>query len=396
MEITSFFDNISTSEWIIIGLYLIFFIVQLFYYLYLYRKPYQHAANNSVVNDTTSNSDEELPGISIIISAKNEAENLRNNLPFILNQQYPNFEVVVVDNASTDSTSDVLESFCSNYPNLYTTFIPIGSHALNNKKLALTLGIKAAKHEIILFTEPDTKPLSSKWVYEYAKAFNKEKSVVLGCCQLKIEKGFFKKYILFDNLISGIKYTSMALAKKPYMGIGRNMAFRKKLFFDNKGFSSVLNMEDGEDNVFINRIATKENTALVSSPDSMVISNVIDSFSSWRSIKTTYLTTRKHYIGNTANILSFETFSRYAFYMLFVTLSVIAIKSSLTVIALFTILLFLIRYVIQLLIVNKNSKVYNAGNFYFSLPLLDLAIPIVNHLFLTREKKRSDILSERK
>lgn len=396
MDITYFIHNISTTEWVIIGLYLIFFITQLFYYLYFYRKPYQHAANNGALNNTTGNSDEGLLGVSIIITAKNEAENLRKNLPSILNQQYPNFEVIVVDNASTDSTSDVLESFRSNHPNLYTTFIPIGSHALNNKKLALTLGIKAAKHEILLFTEPDSKPLSNKWVNEYAKVFNKEKDIVLGCCQLEIEKGFFKKYILFDNLFSGIKYTSMALVNKPYMGIGRNMAFKKSLFFDNKGFSSLLNMEDGEDNVFINRIATKENTALVSSPDSMVVSNVINGFSNWRSIKTTYLTTRKHYTGNTSNILSLEVVSRYAFYILFATLCVTAVKSSATFIAFFAILLFLIRYLIQLTIVNKNSKVYNAGNFYFSLPLFDLVLPIVNRLFLRRENKRSDILSERK
>ena len=396
MGITYFLYNISTSEWVIIGLYLIFFIVQLFYYLYFYRKPYQHAANNDEVNNTRDNDDKELAGISIIISAKNEAKNLQKNLPSILSQDYPNFEVIVVDNASTDNTSDVLENFRSSYSNLYTTFIPIGSHALNNKKLALTLGIKAAKHEILLFTEPDSKPLSNKWVYEYAKVFNKEKDIVLGCCQLEIEKGFFKKYILFDNLFSGIKYTSMVLVNKTYMGIGRNMAFKKSLFFDNKGFSSLLNMEDGEDNVFINRIATKDNTALVSSPESMVVSNVIDGFSSWRSIKTTYLTTRKYYAGNTANILSFEVVSRYAFYMLFATLCVIAIKSSATVFALFAILLFLIRCLIQLIVVNKNSKVYNAGSFYFSLPLFDLLVPIVNHLFLKRETKRSDILSERK
>ena len=397
MEITYFLYNISTFEWVIIGLYLVFFIVQLFYYLYFYRKLYQHAANNDEVNTTTiDNDDKELPGISIIISAKNEAENLRKNLPFILNQQYPNFEIIVVDNASTDSTSDVLKSFRKNHPNLYTTFIPIGSHALNNKKLALTLGIKAAKHEILLFTEADTKPLSNKWVYEYAKAFNKDKDIVLGCCQLEIEKGFFKKYILFDNLFSGIKYTSMVLVNKTYMGIGRNMAFKKNLFFDNKGFSSLLNMEDGEDNVFINRIATKDNATLVSSPDSMVVSNVIDDFFSWRSIKTTYLTTRKHYAGSTAKILSFEVASRYSFYILFATLCVIAIKSSVTIFAFFALLLLLIRYLIQLIVVNKNSKVYNAGSFYFSLPLFDLLEPIVSHLFLRRETKRSDILSERK
>ena len=203
------------------------------------------------------------------------------------------------------------------------------------KKLALTLGIKAAKHDILLFTEPDTKPLSMKWIYEYAKTFDKGKDVVLGCCQIEINKSYFKNYMLYDNLFSGIKYSSMALAKKPYMGIGRNMAFRKDLFFEHKGFSSVLNIEDGEDNVFINRIATKENTAVIVSSDSMVVSNVVDSFSNWRSIKTKYLTTQKYYTNNATKVLTFEVFSRYAFYLLFAMLFVIGLLSSLNFLLLF-------------------------------------------------------------
>lgn len=393
MNTTSFVFNLSTIEWIITGLYFAFFIIQLVYYLYLFRKPYRHAANNNKENDTFSGNEKELPGISIIITAKNEAENLRKNLSAILEQDYHNFEVVVVNNSSTDSTNDVLDSFRARYPNLYVTFLPIRPDDKNDKKLALSLGMKAAKHDILLFIEPDTKPLSNKWVYEYAKTFDKEKDIVIGACQLEIEKTFFKKYILFDNLFSGIKYTSMALAKKPYMGIGRNMAFRKNLFFDNKGFSSVLNMEDGEDNIFINRIATKENTAVVLSQKSMVVSSVVDSISSWRNIKTRYLTTRRYYNGNRTKILSFEIFSRYVFYALFAALCTIGVSSSLYLILLFAILLFLIRYSIQLMVINKNSKVYNAGSFYFSIPLFDLAKPIANHLFLKRERKRSDILS---
>lgn len=387
MSMTSFLNRISIYEWALIGFYLIFFIVQILYYLYLFRKPYRHAANISTGNDVIDESEKELPGISIIITAKNEAENLRKNLPFILNQDYPSFQVIVVDNSSTDSTDDVLNRFRLNHPNLHITFIPIDSNIINDKKLAMTLGIKAAKHDILLFTEPDTKPLSEKWVYEYAITFNKGKDVVLGCCQIEINKSYFKKFILFDNLFSGIKYSSMALAKKPYMGIGRNMAFRKHLFFENKGFSSILNIEDGEDNVFINRIATKENTAIVASPDSMVVSNVVDSLSSWRSIKAKYLTTQKFYANNTTKLLAFEVFSRYSFYLLFAMVCVIGIHSSLNFLLFLGLLLFSIRYLIQLMVLNKNSRVYNAGKFRFSLPILDLLTPIANYLFLNRERK---------
>ena len=159
------FNEISTFEWALIGLYILFFMVQLFYYLYLFRKPYKYARSNNVLSDKVKEvSNKALPGISIIITAKNEAENLRANLPSILNQDYPNLQVVVVDNASTDSTNDVLSNFRSNHPNLYITYIPINSENVNHKKLALTIGIKAAIHDILLFIEPDTKPLSDQWV----------------------------------------------------------------------------------------------------------------------------------------------------------------------------------------------------------------------------------------
>ena len=124
MNITSFIDRISMLDWVLIGLYLVFFIVQLIYYLYLFRKPYKHAENNAIVNNTREESEKKLPGISIIITAKNEAANLRRNLPSILNQDYPNLQIIAVDNASTDSTAEVLDSFRSSHPNLYVTFIP--------------------------------------------------------------------------------------------------------------------------------------------------------------------------------------------------------------------------------------------------------------------------------
>ena len=387
MDITSFFYRISIYEWIIIGLYLTFFIVQLIYYLYLFRKPYQHLAN---IDKTDEDMDETNSiGISVIITAKNEAKNLKKNLTFILNQDYPNFQVVVVDNGSTDNTRDVLDNFKSKHANLYVTFIPIGSEKVNDKKLALTVGIKAAKHDILLFTEPDTKPLTKRWVYEYAKAFNTDKKVVLGSCQLEMDKTISNKFILFDNLFLGIKYLSLALIKRPYMGIGRNMAFRKNLFFENKGFSSILNIEDGEDNVFINKIATKENVAVLISAESRVVSNVVDSFSIWRNIKTRYLTTQKHISLNVTRILKFEVFSRFGFYLLFATLSIIGIVSSLHYLLFFAILLFLIRYFTQIIVINKNSKLYNAGSFYLSLPLFDFLAPIVDYIYLNHKPKKN-------
>lgn len=389
MDIASYFHKLSFVEWILVSTFLFFFVVQLFYYLYLFRKPYRYSTSNKNNEDGEKLIKLEYPGISIIITAKNEAENLEKNLPSILNQDYPNFQVVIVNNASTDNTDDVLNAFSNKYNNLYHTYIPKDSEVVNSKKLALTLGIKAAKHDILLFTEADSKPLSKKWVYEYAKEFANGSDVVLGCCQLKLKKGFSQKFIHFDNLFFGIKYLSMALSKKPYMGIGRNMAYRKELFFRNKGFSSTLNIEYGEDNLFINKIATERNTSVLLSPQSMVVSNVVNRFSTWRTIKAKYLITQKYLSGCKTQLLGFEVFSRYGFYFSFALLTIIGVSRMSSVLLIMGTTLFLMRYLIQAFVINNNSELYNAGKFYLSLPIFDLITPIVNNQFLNYEKQRN-------
>lgn len=389
MNIASFFYNLSAAEWIIIGIYLLFFTIQILYYLLLFRKPYKHIATNPEKEDGEVMPTADFPGISVILTAKNEAENLKNNLPHILNQDYPKFQVVVVNNGSTDDTSDVLSKFSQSYKNLYHTYIPEESKVTNGKKLALTLGIKAATYDYLVFTEADTKPLSSSWVYQYAKEFRNGKEVVLGACQLKLKRSFAKKLIQFDNLFFGIEHLSMALANKPYMGIGRNMGYKKELFFENKGFSSILNIEYGEDNLFINKVATKENTAVILSPDSMIVSNVVEQLSIWRTIKSKYLITRKFLKGNKSRWMDIELFSRIGFYLFFLILLGVGIFQTSYLLIGFSLLLFLIRYIIQVIILNKNSKIFAAGKFYLSLPIYDLVAPIMNYQFLRYEKERN-------
>lgn len=390
MNIFSNIHSFTTYEWVLVGLYLLFFTIQLVYYLYLYRKPYRYLSKNK--NDESKKINKnQYPGISIIITAKNEAQNLQKNLPLILEQDYPNFQVIVVNSGSTDSSEDVLNNLLNTYNDkLYVTYLPVESEVINDKKLALTIGIKAAKHDILLFTEADTKPLSKKWVNEYSKEFVKGKDVVLGGCKLKINKGFFKRFVLFDNLLFGVEYLSMALIKRPFTGVERNMAYRKNLFFENKGFSSILNIEYGEDHLFINKIANSDNTSVLISPESMVESDVVDRLSTWRTIKGKYLITKKHLVGYKDKALSFEIVSRYGFYLLFILMCVSGILfSSNPLIAIATIL-FLIRYLIQLIVVNKNSKIYNSDKYFLSLPILDLFTPIINYHFLSYEMKRNE------
>lgn len=371
--------DLNIYDWIMGGALLFFFLIQLFFYLLLYRKPYRYEKKREVV----AIADENLPSVSVIIASKNESDNLEVNLPAILSQDYPNFEVIVVNCGSTDETDMVLKGLEQNHNNLYQTYIPENAETKNEKKLALTVGIKAAKNDILLFTEANCKPCSDQWIREFASAFQGGKEIVLGFCKLDFEKKFaFRRFTAFDNLILGIKYLSMAIIHKPFMGIGRNMAYRKELFFREKGFSSILNIEDGEDDLFINRSANGMNTTVAISPESMTTTNIVDRFSTWKALKSKYLYTKQYYKGAQSFIFGCETFSKYGFYLSVAgAILLFAFNYTAYLIPAFAALLFLIRYIFQLIIINKNSHLFGVGKFHVNLFFFDLILPLVNFRF---------------
>ena len=382
---SSLFD-FSQIELIIAGALLFFFIIQLFFYLALYKKPYSY----ELKREKSEIENENYPSVSVIIASKNESEDLEKNLPFVLNQDYPNFEVIVVNSGSTDETDMILKSFDQQHSHLYHTFIPADAEDVNTKKLALTLGIKAAKNDILLFTEAYCKPISNQWIKEFAKEFAKGHEIVLGYCKLHIDKKVaMRGFILYDNLIHCLKYLSMAISRKPFMGIGRNLAYKKELFFKEKGFSSILKIEGGEDDLFINKIANKKNTGVVISPESMIETDVVSRFSVWRSFKSKYLYTKQFYKGFASRVFFWETLSKYLFYLFLVAAITFGIIYSEFLLIGFSALLFIIRYIIQVLIINKNSRLLDAGKYHINLLFFDIFQPFNNFRFRRYINKRN-------
>lgn len=374
MDIFSLF-NFSYLEWVIVGSLLLFFLIQLYFYLGIYKKPYSCQKRRKKDNFVP----ESYPAVSVIIVAKNESMELKKNLPFILNQDYPDFEVIVVNSGSTDESDMVVKSFQQNHSSLYLTFVPAEAEGINSKKLALTLGIKAAKNDILLFTEAYCKPASDQWIKEVAKEFNKGFDIVLGFCKLRIsKKTAMRGFILYDNLIHCLKYLSMALLKRPFMGIGRNLAYRKELFFNAKGFSQVLNVESGEDDLFINKITTSENTGVVISPESMTETDVVSSFKIWRSLKSKYIYAKQFHKGFSSYVFFWETFSKYMFYLLLIASVAVGIIFPNFILIGISTLLFVIRYVVQLVVINKNSSLFSAGKYHINLFFYDIFQPFNN------------------
>ena len=383
--ISSFVESFSIIEWVLYAALLILFIIQIFYSLALYRKPqtYEKRREENIVEQT------ELPGISVIITSKNSSFELEKNLPYFLTQDYPKYEVIVVNSGSTDDTDVVLKAAEHKYEKLYHTFIPAGADEINEKKLAITLGVKAAKYDIILFSESYCRPTSTNWIGEFGKEFTNGKDILLGYSRVVFIIFFgLRNFIRYDNLIHHLKFLSLAIAGKPFMGIGRNMAYRKELFYKNKGLSSVLGIDGGEDDLYINRISNKNNTGVVLSKDSITETDSVDSFSTWRSIKSKYLYTKQFYKGAANFILGFETFTKQLFYLILLVSTTTALYFSNFVLLGFTVLLFILRFIAQLIVINKNSVYFDAHKFNINLLLFELVQPLSNLRFRKYANKR--------
>lgn len=364
---------------------LIMLFIQIYFYLAYYKKPLSYLKQIADTHEEIT----PLPSVSVIIVAKDESENLAKCLPSILNQDYPDYEVIVVNDGSTDESEFLLKNLKREYPFLYSTFSPYSdvNETIQNKVLPLTIGIKAARKDILLFTEADSLPMTNQWIKSMVHSLA-NKDIVVGYSRFTVGEDFSNKTALFDNLIFTLQYMSMAIKDKPFAGLYKNLAYRKHLFFDNKGFSATLNYDNAEE-VFVNYIMTDNNTAIALSQDSYV-STELDNFSHWRKIKTAYSRAKFNFKGFTGGIFSLETLSRYLFYILTIASIVYSIVSQLWVYLGAAILLFIIRYIIQIVVLNKASDHFLTNRFHLSLPFLDLIQPYYNSYFsrISKSKKR--------
>lgn len=237
----------------------------------------------------------DLPPVSVIIAARNESENLHKFLPFILEQDYPNFEVIVVNHQSIDDSQYVLSALERQYPHLKTVKVERSQHLKFGKKLPLTLGIKKAQHEHLLFTDADCKPASDQWIKSMVKQFDSKKEIVLGYGPYEKTKGLLNFMIRFDTAWIAMNYMSMAKSGMPYMGIGRNMAYTKTVFDNVNGFKSHYALSSGDDDLFIQEAAKKKNYTINITSESYCYSPAPNTWKSWFDQKSRHYTTSERY-----------------------------------------------------------------------------------------------------
>lgn len=290
-------------------------LLQLYYIFVVHRKL-------AVFKIPDSDTHSEEP-VSVIICARNEIENLKLNLISILEQDYSDFEVVVVNDCSNDGSDWYLRDLSAQYKRLKVVTIDDHPRFKHGKKFAVTLGIKAAKNENLLFTDADCKPSSDQWIRIMQSNFNEQTEIVLGYSPYEFKTGFLNRFIRFETFITALNYFSYAIMGNPYMGVGRNMAYKKSLFFRGKGFAAHMHILSGDDDLFVNQNANKTNTSIEIHPDTLVWSAPKTSYSTFFSQKIRHQGASKAYKSHHKKMLSLQIISAILFYLLMGVLLII-------------------------------------------------------------------------
>jgi glycosyltransferase involved in cell wall biosynthesis len=371
------FDILTESPLLIIPVvFFLVFLIQMIYYLGIYARILFYKENMP---------SGDLPPVSVIISARNEEDNLEKNLPSLLKQDYPEYEVIVVNDESTDDSDMVVTRLQQQYKHLQYTEIKRDNKFSPGKKLAVTLGIKKAKYEWVLLTDADCQPNSDQWIRSMAKNFGVQTSIVLGYGGYKKYPGLLNTLIRYDTLTIALQYFTYALAGFPYMGVGRNLAYKRKLFFDNKGFAGHYHLDSGDDDLFVNKTALKSNTSVQISQESTLISEPHRSFSDWFKQKRRHLSTAFYYKKKTRWRLLTEIYSRIAFYIFFILSLCIFPEYYLYILGIFA-----FRWIVQLVVYKNLMNRLGEKNFLLLSIFYDIFIPFINFIGIITNKIHSN------
>ncbi|MDO8995354.1 MAG: glycosyltransferase [Sediminibacterium sp.] len=340
------------------GLFCTVIAIQVFYYLYFFRRMAYYQA-------TEKETSVEHP-VSVIICARDEAHNLVKNLPGVLVQDYATtHEVVLVNDNSTDESKYVIDEFRRSFKNLNMIELTQEAKMISGKKFPLSMGIKSAKYEIVLLTDADCVPASENWIKKMQGAYNDETEIVLGYGAYHKKPGLLNKLIRFETFHTALQYFSYALAGKPYMGVGRNLSYKKEVFFKNKGFSSINQIPSGDDDLFINQVATADNTAILLDHDTHTLSDAKNSWGEWMTQKYRHYSTGKYYKPIHKFLLGLYSFSLFLVYPLLV-LSILFFNWQLAV------GVFALRFIVQAIVLYKGMNKLNEKDLYAWFLFLDI------------------------
>jgi cellulose synthase/poly-beta-1,6-N-acetylglucosamine synthase-like glycosyltransferase len=255
-------------------------------------------------------------GVTVLVAAHNESGRLKHLIPVLFQQNYQNFDVLIVNDRSNDRTRRLLEDFSNIYPRLQIVTVDYTPDHLTSKKYALTLGIKASKNDIILLTEADCMPQSQDWIAKMTAPIRERNKIFsIGFSGYERKPGFLNSWIQFETILSAMFYLSFGIWKKPFTGIGKNLSYRRSFFMDAKAFKGFWKVIAGDDELFVNQHVNGKNSEIVLDPEAITISRPKTTFRDYLLQKKKHFQARKHYRKDSKIITGFYGLSHTLFWI---------------------------------------------------------------------------------
>ena len=351
MNIEFFYNRISFIILLVFGITLV---IQLVYHWGVFSKVAFYK------NKRPHKFDSELEPVSVVLCARDAYEYLVELVPVLLNQDYPDFEIVIVNDCSDDETEEYLKDLERREPRIKPVQLKQHLNFFNGKKFPLSMGIKSAQNDLIVLTDCNCIPTNDQWLRSVVNCYGRSTEVVIGYSPYSQQKGLLNKLIRFDAVQNALLYLSAALKGHPYMGVGKNLSYRKELFYRNKGFTSHYTTPVGDDDLFVSQVSTKKNTEVLIDPDNAILTWPPQNFRQWMRQKSARYSTVRHYSARARMMLSLFYASQLLFYVSFIAL--LCLKPAFAIVGgeVFYIpilaFFFLLRFGTQLFIYNKAGK----------------------------------------
>lgn len=242
---------------------------------------------------------EPLPPVSVVLCAQNQGDWLRNNLVYLLEQDYPDFEVVVVNYCSTDDTKFVLQVLSENYKRLQVVTMEQNVCGYPGKKYPLSIGIKSARHDVLLLADTDCLPRELEqfgWIRQMVAGYcHNHVDIVLGYCGIESRKSLFNWLQQYDNMDYSAEYLGAAIMHRPFTGCGRNLSYRRGFFMKNNGLIYSYNEPDGADDMFVNQNGRSHNVAVMLDRESFTQAPPCRNFREWHLLRKHRIATHGYY-----------------------------------------------------------------------------------------------------
>jgi len=347
---------------VVFGIFTFCLLIQLGYFLFRFIQLALYKEKPAEKNQ---------PPVSVIICARNEFENLKTYLSQVLEQDYPEYQVIVVNDCSWDESEKYLEELEEKYKHLKVVTLAEQERYQHGKKFALAIGIKSAAYEHLLLTDADCYPESNQWIKQMMSGYQQGSQIVIGYGAYIKQKGIINTWIRFDTAFNAMQYFSFAIARRPYMGVGRNLSYTQSLFFKNKGFASHQHILSGDDDLFINETANRSNAEVCLSAGSFTYSQPKTNFNDWFKQKKRHVSASKLYKSKHKFALGLFFTTHVFLYFSLITLLIIKFKIVWVASA------YGLRLVTQLFIFGKCLQKLKETDLIWLIPVYDFMIAIV-------------------